>query len=108
MGCSQTGRSYAAIASKIGQNSGSSSGRPPTFVNSWIPIAPSSSIARRISTKAAGTLLSPSEATKPGNRSGRRATSSAIESLASRASAGVWSGPATLSRAGMESVRICR
>ena len=65
---------------------------------------PGDAIVMLVDADADGTF----EATKPGNRSGLLATSSAIASLASRESAGVSSGPATLSSAGIESVRIWR
>src|SRR5439155_4537524 len=95
------------MRSKIGKNSGSSSGRPLTLVKIWMPFAPSWPIARSISSSDDATLFIGSEATKAGKRSRCCATISAMASFASLASSGVSFSLPRNSTAGMESVRIC-
>src|SRR6267378_4602347 len=95
------------MRSKMGKNSGSSSGRPLTLVKIWMPFAPSSPIARSISRSASGTLFIASEATKAGKWSGCLATISAMPSFARRASPGDLSCGARNSIAGSDKVRIC-
>ena len=91
----------------MGENSGSSSGRPLTLVKIWMPLAPIFSTARVISSSVALTLFIGTEATQAGKRSGYLAQMSNMPSLASRARAGDLSGAATYSTAGMESVSTC-
>jgi hypothetical protein len=64
-------------------------------------------MARSISARAASGAFIGSEATKPGKRSGRVATNSAISSFARRARSGVTSGPPRASMGGEASVRTC-
>src|SRR5437879_13343635 len=79
---------------KIGRNSGALKGLPRTLVKIWMPLAPSSTIARSASRTHASTLLTGIDATNAGNRSGYLRHSSASPALAMHASAGVLSeGP---------------
>ena len=95
------------MRSKIGAKSGSSSGRPLTLDQIWIPVAPRVMSARSSSASAASGLFIGSEATKPGKRSGCLTHSSAMPSLPIRASSGVSFGPPSASIGGEHSVSTC-
>ena len=66
IGCTQTGRSCAAIRWNTGRNFGADSGSPATLVNTWTPRAPSSFTARSASATDASTLFIGSDAMKVG------------------------------------------
>ncbi len=95
-GCSQIGRSSCAMAANNGSNTGSSSGRPASGEKICTPAAPSWLMARLASSTEPMTSVRQSAATKPAKRSGCFAHSSAMASLATRASASPWPGVANI------------
>ena len=101
------GRSYAAIASNSGRNSGPEIGRPQMFEKIWNPRAPSCPTARCSSRSDASGSLSGSEATKPGNRAGYRRTRSAMPSFAACARSMASDGLAKTSIGGVGSDNTC-